>query len=300
MDRRWWALGISLVLVVLTVWAPSQARAEQEVKVLFNGEPVLFEVPPLIRDGRTFVPVRFVLERIEAGVSWDGDKRQVRIELGPKVVLLTIDSPVVSIDGMTREIDVAPLLYQGRTMVPLRFIAEAFGFTVGWDPEIWTVLLISPPSIPVQIPPPESPVTGTTPAVGEVTVSLPSAVKVGDRFTLQVNLRDVTDLKAVSLQLRYDPALVEALSVTAGPAVAGIEVMREVQPKEARVTYVAAIPGAASFTGSGLLLSVEFRAKASGIASFWLEPSHGESAMFLTSELRPVLVGPATTGLRIE
>lgn len=145
--RRPMAIWALVACFLLVAWAPS-ASAAQDVKVLFNGEPVLFEVPPLLQGGRTYVPVRFVLERIKAEVEWDGEKQQVHIRYGPKLVVLTIGSRTVSVNGKTHEIDAAPFLHNSRTMVPLRFVAETFGFGVSWDPDIWTVLLI-PPSNPL-------------------------------------------------------------------------------------------------------------------------------------------------------
>ena len=44
-----------------------------------NGELKIMDVPPMIVDSRTLVPVRFVAETFDCNVSWDADKKTVNI-----------------------------------------------------------------------------------------------------------------------------------------------------------------------------------------------------------------------------
>jgi len=48
-----------------------------------NGVRVYLQVPPTIKNGRTFVPVRFVSESLKSEVKWDGDTRSVTV-IGPE------------------------------------------------------------------------------------------------------------------------------------------------------------------------------------------------------------------------
>jgi hypothetical protein len=52
-----------------------------------------------------------------------------------RVVVLTIGSDIVTVDGHATKVDAAPEIVAGRTFVPIRFIAETFGSTVMWLPE---------------------------------------------------------------------------------------------------------------------------------------------------------------------
>ncbi len=100
---------------------------------------VNMDVAPYIRNDRTFVPVRFLANALgvaDGNVSWDGSIQQVTLaEPGMPVVQMIIGSKVIASGGQEKEIDVAPELVEpGRTMLPARFVAEALGYTVEWDP----------------------------------------------------------------------------------------------------------------------------------------------------------------------
>jgi hypothetical protein len=78
------------------------------------------------------VPVRIVSESLGAEVSWDGATEKVTLTKGGTLITMTIDRTAVYINGEQQELDVPATLVSGRTYVPLRFIAEAFGADVGY------------------------------------------------------------------------------------------------------------------------------------------------------------------------
>jgi hypothetical protein len=83
--------------------------------------------------GRVRVPVRFVSEQMGAQVEWDQSSQTVTITNEMLRIQLTVDDPVVWVNGRAIEIDAPPtLLPPGRVMVPLRFLSEAFGAAVDW------------------------------------------------------------------------------------------------------------------------------------------------------------------------
>lgn len=92
-------------------------------------------VPMILPPGRTFVPIRFISEAFGAEVQWDGSTRTVRIYLEAKEVRVTlqIDNKTARINQNIVNLDAPPQIINGRTMVPLRFIAEAFTAQVLWD-----------------------------------------------------------------------------------------------------------------------------------------------------------------------
>ena len=103
--------------------------------VIMNGEVLTTPVPPQIIAGTTFVPVRALGEALGAEFVWDGAARTVTIDApGGNVFVLTIGS--VDVRGSDTPLLAAPFLHPaGHTMVPLRFIAEAFGADVNFDPQ---------------------------------------------------------------------------------------------------------------------------------------------------------------------
>lgn len=101
-----------------------------------DGDPYTLEAPPFIvtASGRTLVPVRFVSEALGAEVQWLEEANQVRITYGGKVIVLTIGSTAVTVDGVPSVIDCAPqIVPPGRTFVPLRFVSETMGADVDYD-----------------------------------------------------------------------------------------------------------------------------------------------------------------------
>lgn len=121
-----------------------------DIKISVEGDTVDYAgMFPVVIDGRTLVPVREVLESasIDAKVSWDSDTQMVRIQKNNEAIQLYIDKDTAVINGDNVALDVAPKLIRlegeksPKTMVPLRFIAEAFDYTVDWNQESQTVEL---------------------------------------------------------------------------------------------------------------------------------------------------------------
>jgi hypothetical protein len=93
---------------------------------------------PIIRDGRTLVPVRAIVEELGGGVSWHAADRRVSITLADIAIELWIGRSTASVNDVSKPIDpvsprVVPEIANGRTMVPLRFVAESLGATVTWN-----------------------------------------------------------------------------------------------------------------------------------------------------------------------
>ncbi len=105
------------------------------ISVRVGGELLDFEVQPLISEGRTMVPMRAIFEALGAQVSWEGITRTVTANKDGTTIVLTIGKKVSQINGINKNLDVAPVIRGGRTLVPVRFISEALGAVVQWDTE---------------------------------------------------------------------------------------------------------------------------------------------------------------------
>lgn len=111
------------------------------IEVVINEKKVVFDVTPRILNGRTLIPVRSVFESLGAEVSWEESTETVSILKGSKVIKFKVGSNRGYIDGEQVEIDIPASIINGRTMVPVRFIAEELGFEVAWDGEKRVVLI---------------------------------------------------------------------------------------------------------------------------------------------------------------
>lgn len=103
-----------------------------------NGIRMNMDVVPIIIEGRTFVPVRYIAEPLGAQVIWKADTREVIIAFESNIIQLYIGNPVAVVNDVNTPIDkdnlkVAPFIVDGRTMLPLRFISETFGAEVQWE-----------------------------------------------------------------------------------------------------------------------------------------------------------------------
>lgn len=105
------------------------------VEVQLNGQTVKFidQQPIVIRPGRTMVPVRTISELVGCSVEYDGAHKRVIIKKSNTTLILWINNVRYWLNGSYHEMDVVPQIINGRTMVPLRFISEAFGYTVEYD-----------------------------------------------------------------------------------------------------------------------------------------------------------------------
>ncbi|MCR8633799.1 stalk domain-containing protein [Paenibacillus radicis (ex Xue et al. 2023)] len=137
-------------LVLLSEAAAEMKQAYGDSMQIFPVENVispdlsiLFEVPPAIINGKTFLPIRPVSEAFGAVVIYDEAARTVTISHEGAMIVCTIDSTTGYVDGEAVSLDTAPVLIAGRTFVPLRFIAETIGLGVHWDEGTRTILVSS-------------------------------------------------------------------------------------------------------------------------------------------------------------
>jgi hypothetical protein len=110
------------------------------ISVLVDGLPVYFDVEPFIKDDRTMVPLRNLAETFGCEVTWT---EPGRIDLNREDISITmyIDNPVYTAGGIEKTLDVPPFIKDGRTMVPLRFIAEEFDCQVEYEETTETVFI---------------------------------------------------------------------------------------------------------------------------------------------------------------
>lgn len=76
------------------------------------------------------VPIRALAEAFDAEVVYDNDDRTVTIDYDGKIIVMTIDESTYTVDGEELTMDTAAVIKGDRTYVPVRFAAEAMGFTV--------------------------------------------------------------------------------------------------------------------------------------------------------------------------
>jgi len=158
------------------------------VQVTVDGVPVTFDAAqPQMVNGRVLVPLRGVFEQLGASVDWNSNSQTVTADGHGRHVELQIGSFDASVNGHAVTLDVPPQVTDGTTMVPLRFLGQALGAKVDWQPQNELVaitsrerheaaqqivtppvqptppVIITPPPKVIVIPPPVTPPPATPP-----------------------------------------------------------------------------------------------------------------------------------------
>lgn len=119
-------------------------NADLPIRVFLNGEEVQFDEPPRLQDGSTTVQFRPIFEKLGLSVDWDGATQTISGSKEGKSLKLTLGQLEAQVDGTSHELPVSPYLYHDNTFVPLRFVGEATGLKVVWDPNLKAVWLYDP------------------------------------------------------------------------------------------------------------------------------------------------------------
>jgi hypothetical protein len=122
-------VSLCLILLCLTL----SLSAQEVIRVYIDGRELFFDVPPIQKDGYTLVPLRVIFNGLGATVKYDSNTRTITSNKGTTIVQLTLDSTTAYVNGQIRKLDMPAMSINERTLVPLRFVGEAFGAKVKWD-----------------------------------------------------------------------------------------------------------------------------------------------------------------------
>lgn len=127
---------LSLLLIALLIPAFASAASQGStvgIPLYLNGKQLNPEVAPRIIKDVTMVPVRIIAEELGSKVSWNQEQQQVTITKDSLNIQMVIDKPSATVNGVKLPLDAAPLLMEGNTLLPVRFIAENMGIEVNWN-----------------------------------------------------------------------------------------------------------------------------------------------------------------------
>ncbi len=126
-----------------------QAPAVQEtdpgkrsfIRLYLDDELLGTDQDPVIKNERTMVPLRTIAEALDADVRWDETAKAAIITIDEITMQLPIDSTTATVNGEKVLLDTSAQVIHGRTMVPLRFVAEQFALQVQWKEDSYSVQL---------------------------------------------------------------------------------------------------------------------------------------------------------------
>lgn len=133
---KWWRTS--------PVWvkgSPNETLIDLPLTVELNGTPIDFDQQPIVRNGRTLVPLRQIFEALGAKLEWNDETNTITATKGTITVKLTSGEAVGYVNGQATQLEAPAVTVNGRTMVPARFIGESFGADVGWNEITRTVII---------------------------------------------------------------------------------------------------------------------------------------------------------------
>lgn len=124
---------IAILVFIMSVVFSGAVLADNDIKVVVNGKQLILDVQPIILNDRVMVPLRAIFEELNVEVQWDQVNNIVTGIKGDVKIELAIDQYIAKINGKLINIDTPATIINGRTLVPISFIAESLGGCVSWD-----------------------------------------------------------------------------------------------------------------------------------------------------------------------
>lgn len=155
-------LSTGLNLFKIKIWDLSMNTSIYYLNIFYEGSKIILKIgdttawigsyiyklefPPFIKEGRTFIPLRFIVEGLGGKVEWFGEERKIIVSFENTTLILWIGKRKALLNNETVFIDpenenICPIILNGRTFIPLRFVAESLGFTVEWEGSTKTITI---------------------------------------------------------------------------------------------------------------------------------------------------------------
>ncbi|MCM3784958.1 stalk domain-containing protein [Neobacillus mesonae] len=142
MKKKLLALLMTCSLVLPLAAIPTASAAAAPV-VYLDGEKLTFSTNPIIKNGSTLVPMRLIFEKQGAKVSWNNTTKTVTATKGSTTIKYTIGQKQATVNNSAFTLNAPGEILKGSTMVPLRFVSESLGNSVGWFNKSKTVTISS-------------------------------------------------------------------------------------------------------------------------------------------------------------
>lgn len=133
---------IFITLAVFSIWLCFASVVSASPLVFIDDKLINFPygVSPVVENNRTLVPFRNIFESMGADVQWDINSQTVTAKKDDITISLIIGGLAYK-NGEAITLDTPAKIINNRTMVPLRFVGEAFGAVVDWNQDFQAVLI---------------------------------------------------------------------------------------------------------------------------------------------------------------
>ncbi|WP_317968271.1 copper amine oxidase N-terminal domain-containing protein [Paenibacillus sp. CCS19] len=129
---KMWVMMLGLLLFTTSFAGIASADNGLELRLMINGKYIT-DAQPANKDGRVLVPIRIISEKLHATVQFTAKSQPIIIKSGDDTVQFTIGNTQAYVNGESIELDVPAMVIDGRSYVPIRFVAQVLGTDVKWE-----------------------------------------------------------------------------------------------------------------------------------------------------------------------
>ncbi|KNY29456.1 copper amine oxidase N-terminal domain-containing protein [Pseudobacteroides cellulosolvens] len=131
-------LIVFVFIIVEKSYAKDNIIEEPNLKVIIHGNIIDFSDVPIIKNGKTLLPLRQALTSLgiqndDKHIIWNSSERSVTASNDKTKVYIKTNSLIGYINNVKTDLDAAPVIYNGKTYIPIRFIAKSFNKQITWD-----------------------------------------------------------------------------------------------------------------------------------------------------------------------
>ena len=138
---------ITSLILTLTMIVPAfTVFGADPIYVKLNGVPIAYDASdaqPQIMNQRAMVPFRKTAEVLGATIEWDKVTETATLRRGDRVVVHTMRTKIITVNGTASTFDTPSAVVKDRTMMPVRMLSEALGYPVTWDNNTRVVNIIA-------------------------------------------------------------------------------------------------------------------------------------------------------------
>lgn len=137
------SLGWNLPVIKTITWRLNAVFVVGRAEYQVNGKRHEMDAVPYIKEGRIYVPIKHVAEALDVNPSniiWDSVKKGLTIIKDDKVVQISVDTPIININGVPVTMDVHPEVISDQIMIPVRWASKLLSADVSWDAATETII----------------------------------------------------------------------------------------------------------------------------------------------------------------
>lgn len=134
---------VNPAISMLSVTKGSKVKMTGTYTITLDTTPIEFDVQPWVQDGVPLTPIRHLLEGAGGEVKWENLTKSMSAFTDGREIYVRIGDKIAKINSLPVEMEIAPFIERGRTIVPLSFVRDTLDVEIQYDPKSGHVLITS-------------------------------------------------------------------------------------------------------------------------------------------------------------